>query len=118
MLEAAQKNTVVNGSCVQRVMDDILSGRATCPWWSCGDPAAPFAGRLDVVPIDPKFFPPPPLTFTVGVMAGAGNKALAEAYVKYLVSPEGQAYFERQGFIPAISERGRQLVEQYGVKDV
>ncbi|MEA4857786.1 substrate-binding domain-containing protein [Solidesulfovibrio sp.] len=119
VLEAARKNTVVNGSCVQRVMDDILSGRGDVSVVELRVTRLPqFAGRLEVVPIDPKFFPPPPLTFTVGVMAGAGNKALAEAYVKYLVSPEGQAYFERQGFIPAISERGRQLVEQYGVKDV
>lgn len=119
VLEAAQKNAVTNGTCVQRVMDEIVSGR--------GDVSvvelrvtrlSQFAGRMDVVSIDPKFFPPPPMTFTVGVMESATNKELAARYANYLLSPEGQAHFESQGFIPAISERGRQMVEQYGVKDV
>ena len=77
-----------------------------------------FAGRVDIVPIDEKLFPPPPMTFTVGVMQSARNRELAEAYAAYLVSPEGQAHFERMGFVPAVSDKGRELVEKYGVKDV
>ena len=119
ILEAAMKNAVTKGSCVQRTMDDIMAGR--------GDASIvelrvtrlrDFAGKMDVLDIDESLFPPAPLTFTVGVMKSATNPALAQSYVKFLTSAEGQAYFERQGFIPAMSEKGRQLVEKFGVKDV
>lgn len=119
VLEAAEKNAVTKGSCVQRVMDDILSGRGDVSVVELRVTRLPqFAGRMDIVPIDAAFFPPPPMTFTVGVMESATNRALAERYANFLVSPEGQAHFERQGFIPATSEKGRQLVEKYGVHDV
>lgn len=100
-------------------MDDILSGRGDVSVVELRVTRLPqFAGRMDIVPIDEKLFPPPPLTFTVGVMESAANKELAGRYATFLVSPEGQAHFERQGFIPATSEKGRQLVEKYGVHDV
>lgn len=119
VLEAAQKNDVAKGTCVQRVMDEIVSGRGDVSVVELRVTRLPqFAGRVDIVPIDPKFFPPPPMTFTVGVMESAANKALAARYAEFLLSPEGQAHFERQGFVPAVSDKGRQLVEQYGVKDV
>jgi len=51
-------------------------------------------------------------------MKSARNRSLADDYVAFLISLEGQAYFERMGFIPAISKEGRQLVEKLGVKDV
>jgi molybdate transport system substrate-binding protein len=119
ILEAAKKNAVTMGSCVQRTMDDIMAGRGDVSVVELRVTRLPaFAGRMDIVDIDEKLFPPPPMTFTVGVMESAMNRPLAEAYVHYLVSPEGQAHFERQGFTPALSEKGRQLVEKYGVKDV
>jgi len=119
ILEAAQKNAVTMGSCVQRTMDDILSGRGDVSIVEYRVTKLPaFTGRMEVVNIDEGLFPPPPMTFTVGVMTSAVNKPLAEAYVRYLTSPEGQAAFEQHGFVPAFSEKGRQLVEKYGVKDV
>ncbi len=117
--EAVNKNAVVRGSCVQRTMNDLIAGR--------GDVSIvelritrmmEFRDKLDVVPIPEQFFPPPPLTFTVGVMKHAKDRALADAYVDFIISEEGQAFFERQGFIPAISDKGRQLIEKLGVKDV
>ncbi|MEN6439142.1 MAG: substrate-binding domain-containing protein [Syntrophobacter sp.] len=112
------KNTVVRGSCVQRTTKDLVAGG--------GDVSIvelritrmkEFADKLDVIPIPEQFFPPPPLTFTVGVMKHAKDRALADAYVDFIMSEEGQVFFERQGFIPAISEKGRQLIEKLGVKD-
>ena len=47
----------------------------------------------------------------------ARDRALADNYVDFLCSAEGQAIFERQGFIPAISEEGKALTEKLGVKD-
>ncbi len=119
VLDAAKGNAVTLGSCVQRTMDDIVSGRGDVTIVEYRVALLPaFAGRVDVVDIPEALFPPPPMTFTVGVMEGATNRALAETYAGFLVSPEGQAHFERHGFIPAISEKGRQFVEKYGVKDV
>ena len=119
MLDAAKKNAVVMGSCVQRTMDDIVSGRGDVSIVELRVTRLPaFAGRMEVVPIDDGLFPPPPMTFTVGVMAAAKNRPLAEAYAAHLLSPAGQAQFERMGFVPALSEKGRKLVEKYGVRDV
>lgn len=116
--EAVAKNTIILGSCVQRTMDDVINAR--------GDVSIvelritrmrEFEGRLDIVAIPEQYFPPPPLTFTVGVMENARDRALADAYISFITSAEGQAFFERQGFIPAISDKGRELVEKFGVKD-
>ena len=119
VLEAAQKNDIAKSTCVQRAIDDIVSGKGDVSVVELRVTRLPqFVGRMDVLPIDPKFFPPPPMTFTVGVMESASNKELAERYAAYLISPQGQAHFERQGFIAAISAQGQKMVEQYGVKDV
>ncbi|EKO37484.1 MAG: ABC-type molybdate transport system, periplasmic component [Solidesulfovibrio magneticus str. Maddingley MBC34] len=119
VLEAAKKNAVTMGSCVQRTMDDVIAGRGDVSVVELRLTRLPaFAGRVDIVPIDERLFPPPPMTFTVGVMQSAKNRELAEAYAAYLVSPEGQAHFERMGFVPAVSDKGRELVEKYGVRDV
>jgi len=116
--EMVMKNTVVRGSCVQRTMDDVISAR--------GDVSIvelritrmhEFAGKMDIVPIPEKFFPPPPLTFTIGVMKNARDRGLADAYVDFATSPQGQVFFERQGFISALSDKGRELIEKLGVKD-
>ena len=77
-----------------------------------------YAPHLDLVEIPEKFFPAGPLTFTVGVMRDARDRAAADAYVDWITGPEGQAHFERAGFTPAISAKGQELVEKLGVKDV
>ena len=77
-----------------------------------------FADRLDVVEIPERFFPAGPLTFTVGLMANAADKTAATAYMDWIAGPQGQAHFEQAGFIPAISSKGKELVEKLGVKDV
>ncbi len=116
--EQVMKNIVVRGSCVQRTIDDLIGSK--------GDVSIvelritrmrEFEGKMDIIPIPERFFPPPPLTFTVGVMKNARDRALADAYVAFITSAEGQVFFERQGFIPAISDRGRELIEKLGVKD-
>jgi len=77
-----------------------------------------FMGKVEVVPIPDRFQPPPPLTFTIGVMESARDRQQADRYLEFITSEKGQSFFEKQGFIPAISERGRMLVERLGVKDV
>ena len=119
LAEGAMKNAVVLGSCVQRTMDDLIEGRGDVSVVELRVAKMPaFEGSLEVLPVPEQLFPPGPLTFTVGVMKDAKDPALADDYVNFVTSPEGQAFFERRGFIPAISDKGRELVEKLGVKDV
>lgn len=117
--EAVMKNVANPGTCVQRTVSEVVTGKADVMIVEKRiTRMAEFSGKLESIEIPAKFFPPAPLTFTVGVMKSARNRSLADDYVAFLISPEGQAYFERMGFIPAISKEGRQLVEKLGVKDV
>lgn len=119
VLEQAMKNSVIKGSCVQRTMEDLLNGK--------GDVSVVetrltrmslFKGKTDIIPIDQQYFPPPPLTFTIGVMTTAKDRALADHYVNFILSEEGQHFFESAGFIPAISKEGERLTEKFEVRDV
>ena len=73
--------------------------------WSCGGLAE-------------AFIPPAPVPFTIGIMKWAKNRALAEAFVDFILSDKGQVWFDRAGFIPAQTEEGERLTKKYGVMDV
>ena len=119
VVDGAMKNCVIKSSCVQRAMQDLIEGR--------GDVSVVetrltrmkmFEGKSEIIPISEEFFPPPPLTFTIGMMKDARDPELAEYYINYIRSEEGQGFFEAAGFIPAISDQGVKLTEKLGVKDV
>jgi molybdate transport system substrate-binding protein len=119
VLEAAMRNAVVKGSCVQRTTAQLAAGEGDVSIVERRLTRLPeFEGRLDVVPIPEALFPAGPLTFTIGVMNEARDRALADDYVAHATSAEGQAFLERGGFIPASSDEGRRLVEKFGVRDV
>jgi molybdate transport system substrate-binding protein len=119
VLDQAMKNAVIKGSCVQRTMEDLVKRKGDVSVVECRLTRMPlFKDKVDILPIPEEFFPPGPLTFTVGVMKNAADKALADHFVDFILSQEGQAYFELAGFIPAASDEGRRLVEKLGVKDV
>ncbi len=119
VLEQAMNNTVIKGSCVQRTMEDLTNGKGDVSVVEKRLTLLPlFKGKTEVIPIEPEYFPPPPLTFTIGVMTTAKDRTLADHYVHYVLSEEGQRFFESAGFIPAISEEGKRLTEMLGVKDV
>lgn len=118
MDKAIMKNMIRKETCVIKMMPQIIAGeghasiverRLTCQ--------PKFAGKVDVISIPEDFFPPPPLTFTIGVMKHAKDRQLADAYVNYMCDDEAQATFGRHGFIPAASEKGKILIEKFGVKD-
>jgi len=116
--EAVMKNCVSLGSCVQRTMDEVISGQGDVSIVELRVTRIPrFSGLTEVVDFPEALFPPPPLTFTAGVMKEAKDPRLAQDYVEFLTSPEGQAFLEKAGFIPADSDKGRGLVEKLGVKD-
>jgi len=119
VLEEVKKNVKNPGSCVQRSVEDVVNGQADAMIVELRvTKLKAFVDKLEVVLIPENYFPPPPLTFTIGVMKDAKDRKLADDYVAYMTSAEGQVYFERQGFISAISDKGKELVEKLGVKDV
>lgn len=117
--KAVLKNSIEKETCVVKTMPEIISGKGHVSIVEKRlTRMAQFEGKVDMIPIPEKFFPPGPLTFTIGVMNAAKDRALADHYVNFICSREAQAVFERQGFIPADSDKGRMLIEKLGVKDV
>ncbi len=112
--QAVMKNLIEKETCVIKMMHKIIKGKAAASIVERRLTRIPeFEGKVDVIPIDEKYFPPGPLTFTVGVMKYAKDMALANDYVEFIRSDEAQSIFERQGFIPAISEKGKILIEKW-----
>jgi molybdate transport system substrate-binding protein len=119
VLDKAMKNAVIKGSCVQRTMEDLIKGKGDVSVVELRLTRMPlFQGKVEILPIPEAFFPPGPLTFTIGVMKNAADKELANHFIEFILSAEGQRFFEAAGFIPAVSDEGRRLVEKLGVKDV
>lgn len=119
VVEKAMENCVIKSTCVQRAMEDLIDGK--------GDVSVVekrltrmklFRDKSEIIPIPDKFFPPPPLTFTIGIMKHAKDPELAAYYIDFIRSEEGQRFFEEAGFISAISDKGKMMVDKFGVKDV
>ncbi|MBQ7606918.1 MAG: substrate-binding domain-containing protein [Desulfovibrionaceae bacterium] len=119
LTEAIMNNVLdTKASCIQRTITDVTSGRADAMIVErrlTTDPR--YKDFLEIIAIPEEFFPPSPLTFTVGVMRSIPDKALGDAYVEWITSADGQAFFERVGFIPALSEKGQELIQKLGVYD-
>ena len=116
VLEEAKKNAILNGDCVMRTTSMIADGKADVGIVEQRIVRHPrFLGKLESIPIDEKYFPPPPMTFTIGMMKWAKNPDIAKTFIDFILSSDGQKHFERAGFIPAISEEGKQLAKKYGV---
>jgi molybdate transport system substrate-binding protein len=117
--KAVLKNTIEKETCVVKMMPENISGKGQVSIVEKRlTRMAGFEGKVEVIPIPETLFPPGPLTFTIGVMKDAKDRALADHYVDFICSREAQAIFDRQGFIPADSDKGRALIEKLGVKDV
>ncbi len=118
VLEAAKKNSIYLGSCVQHDVADVASGKADAAIAELRVTRLPrYKDAFEILPIPEEFFAPPPIPFTIGVMKFAKNRELAEDYVRFITSEAGQARFEAAGFIPALSEEGERLTKKYGVSD-
>jgi molybdate transport system substrate-binding protein len=116
--KAVLKNTVEKETCVIKMMPEIIKGEGQVSIVERRlTRMSAFEGKVEVIAIPESLFPPGPLTFTIGVMKYAKDRALADDYVTFLCSAEAQAIFERQGFIPAASDKGQALIEKLGVKD-
>lgn len=116
--EETMKNCVIKSSCVQRAMEDLIDGKGDVSVVEKRLTRMPlFKDKSEIIPIPEKFFPPPPLTFTIGIMQNARDPELAESYIDFILSDEGQSFFQKAGFITAISDKGKRMVEKLGVKD-
>jgi molybdate transport system substrate-binding protein len=116
--EQAKKNAVVVGDCVQTALPALLDGRGDVAVAELRMTRLPeFKGKVEWIEIPEKFMPPPPMTFTIGVMKWARDRELAENFIRFILSDKGQSCFERAGFIPAMSEEGKRLTKKYGVTD-
>lgn len=116
--EEAMNNCVIKSSCVQRAMEDLVDGKGEVSVVEKRLTRMPlFKDKSEIIPIPEKFFPPKPLTFTIGIMKHAKDPELASHYIDFILSNEGQNFFLKAGFIPAISDKGREMTARLGVKD-
>ncbi len=107
------------GDCVQTNMSDLLNGKGNLAVIEKRITMLPqFRGKFETIDIPEKFIPSVSVPFTIGIMKWAKNLELAEIFVKFILSVEGQAFFEKAGFIPAKSQEGKRLIKKYGVADV
>lgn len=116
--EDAVKNAVAKGDCVQTSVPDIISGKGDVAVVEYRLTQLPqFKGKVEAIDIPETFYPPVPIPFTIGLMKWAKDRDLAEEYIRFILSGEGQAFFTAAGFIAARSELGERLTLKYGVSD-
>ena len=119
VLEGALNNCTIKTNCVQRSMASLIKGQGDVSVVEQRITRLPlFKNRSEVYEIPETFFPAPPLTFTIGVMKQAEDRDLADYYLEFILSNEGQYFFKQAGFIPAKSDDGQRLVEKLGVKEI
>lgn len=117
--EAARRNAVAMGDCVQTSVPDIVNGKGDVAVVEYRVTQLPqFKDKIETIDISAEYYPPLPIPFTIGLMKWAKDRELAEEYISYILSDEGQAFFTAAGFIAARSEKGTQLTAKYGVNDV
>lgn len=116
IFKAVSKNIVLNGDCVQRTAMSLIDGTADAAIVEQRITRLPaFSGKLETIPIEEAYIPPPPVTFTIGMMKWAKNTELANTFIDFILSEQGQNHFAQAGFIPANSNEGKRLTEKYGI---
>ena len=116
IFEKVQKNIIFNGDCALRTTRMLVNGKADASIIEQRITRHPdFSGKLEIIPIEEKYLPPPPMTFTIGLMKWAKNPDIAKAFIDFILSADGQKHFEHAGFIHAGSSEGNRLSKKYGV---
>ncbi len=118
LLEAVMPQVLdPESTCVQRSVTDLLEGKADAMLVEQRvTRIAKFAPHLEFITIPDEVVPVDPRVFTVGIMTNVKNNVAAEKYVAWITSQEGQKYLDEAGFTSAISPRGQELIEKFGVK--
>lgn len=116
IFEKIQKNIIFNGDCVLKTTTMLVNGKADASIIEQRITRHPdFSGKLEIIPIEEKYMPPPPMTFTIGLMKWAKNPDIAKAFIDFILSGDGQKHFEHAGFIHAGSSEGNRLSKKYGM---
>ncbi len=119
LTEKMMNNMVVKETCVIKMMCGLVDGKGDATIAEKRLSTHPrFRDKVEYIPLPLEALPPGPLVFTVNTMKFVKDKALANDFVEFLLSDEGQAAFERNGFSSVHSARGLDLIERFGVKDV
>ncbi|MDD4357382.1 MAG: substrate-binding domain-containing protein [Victivallales bacterium] len=117
--DAAMKNLVKEESCVIRMIPAVVNADADATIVERRLTRMPeFAGKVEIIAFPEELFATVMLPFTINSIKYAEDTELADDYINFMCSVEGQTYFKQGGFIPAISEKGQELIERLGVKDV
>ncbi len=118
IIKEATKNIEYKGDCVQMDVNKVIDGKADVGIVEQRIVhLSNVKGKVEVLDIPEEFIPAVPVPFTIGIMKYAKDMELAVAYVDFILSKEGQNYFEKAGFIPAISDEGKRLTQKYKVSD-
>jgi molybdate transport system substrate-binding protein len=94
---AVDKNVVSNELDVKAVVTKISLGEADAGVVYSTDVTASVAGKLNVLPFPSSFAPD--IEYPIDTLKNAPNPNGAQAFVDYILSPDGQAFLKTQGFI-------------------
>lgn len=94
---AVEKNVVSNELDVKAVVTKISLGEADAGVVYSTDVTPSVAAKLDVVPFPSAVAPD--IEYPIAALKNAPNAKGAQAFVDYILSPEGQSYLKARGFI-------------------
>jgi molybdate transport system substrate-binding protein len=94
---AVEKNVVSNELDVKAVVTKISLGEGDAGVVYSTDVTSTVAPKLDVLPFPPSVAPD--IEYPIAPLKNAPNAKGAQAFVDYIVSPEGQAFLKARGFI-------------------
>jgi molybdate transport system substrate-binding protein len=94
---AVEKNVVSNELDVKAVATKISLGEGDAGVVYSTDVTPNVAPKLDVVPFPAAVAPD--IEYPIAVLKNAPNPKGAQAFVDYVLSPEGQAFLKARGFV-------------------
>lgn len=94
---AVEKNVVSNELDVKAVVTKISLGEGDAGVVYSTDVTSTVAPKLDVLPFPPAVAPD--IEYPIATLKNAPNPKGAQAFVDFVLSPEGQSYLKARGFI-------------------
>jgi molybdate transport system substrate-binding protein len=94
---AVEKNVVSNELDVKAVVTKISLGEGDAGVVYSTDVTSSVAPKLNVLPFPSSFAPD--IEYPIAALKNASDAKGAQAFVDYILSPEGQAFLKAQGFI-------------------
>lgn len=115
--QAVLAKAIHNGDCAQRVAKLVAERKSDAMVVEKRIfHLSRYQNLFEYIPISATLFPPGPIPFTMGVLADCENIPTAEAYLSWILGPQGERFMENAGFIHARSAKGKELTEKLGIK--